>query len=74
MTEIPRLVQEAQLAIQLVDRAAHTAKYGSFSQRNPTLGRMIRCEFCRKKRRQNAEIPCCNGRKIEPPQKTNQNR
>jgi len=47
VTEIPRLVQEAQLLTQLVEKAARTQQYGSFSARNPTLGKMVRCPYCR---------------------------
>lgn len=51
---------------RLVERAARVTEEGTFSDRNPVLGRMIRCQFCKKRRRQNAEIPCCTGIKYTP--------
>jgi len=64
MTEIPRLVQEAQLLIQLVEKAAHTQQYGSFAARDPTLGKMIKCSQCGRRHRQ-SEI--CGTYKINHP-------
>lgn len=37
-----------------------TQVFGSFAERNPALGRMTRCPFCRTRHRQAAELPCCN--------------
>jgi len=65
MSEIPRLVQEAQLLIQLVEKAAHAQQYGSFAARNPTLGKMIKCSQCG--RRHRATEPCGGTHKINHP-------
>ncbi len=51
MSEIQRLVQEAALLTQLVDRAAQTQQTGSFSERNPVLGKMKTCLVCRVRER-----------------------
>jgi len=45
-SEIVRLVQEAILVTELVDRKANIQKYGSFSDRNPTVGKMRKCKLC----------------------------
>ena len=45
-SEIARLVQEAILVTELVDRKANIQKYGSFSDRNPTIGKMCKCKLC----------------------------
>ena len=37
-----------------------TQVFGSFAERNPALGKMITCPFCKTRRRQAAETPCCN--------------
>lgn len=34
--------------------------FGSFSARNPGLGKMMRCPFCHTRRYQFASSPCCN--------------
>lgn len=44
----------------LVDRAADLRISGTYLQRNPDLGRMVRCPFCSVRRRQNQVVPCCN--------------
>ena len=36
-------------------------RYGSFSQRNPGLGRMKMCPICKHRTRELATIPCCTG-------------
>jgi hypothetical protein len=46
-----------QLVDILVQQAA-IASTGTFSQRNPILGKMIRCPYCEQRRRQNET--CCN--------------
>lgn len=46
VSEIQRLVQEAILVTELVDRKANIQKYGSFSDRNPTVGKMRKCKLC----------------------------
>lgn len=43
----------------MVDQAAYLRKYGSFSQRNPSLGKMINCPLCELRHRQ-TEQNCCN--------------
>jgi len=35
-------------------------KYGSYSERNPLLGKMMTCQFCHARRRQFALDACCN--------------
>lgn len=44
--------------LNLVVQQAAIASEGGFSARNPNLGRMVRCLYCRKRRRER-EI-CCN--------------
>jgi hypothetical protein len=51
MSEVVRLTQEAQLLIQLVNRAAANRQYGSFAARNPLLGKMFTCPYCRRRER-----------------------
>ena len=46
LSEATRLVQEAQMVIELIDRKAAIQKYGSFSDRNPTIGKMRKCKLC----------------------------
>jgi hypothetical protein len=47
---------------RVVDRAAELVQYGSFSQRNPTLGKMVRCPFCRTRKRRHEA--CCNAKYV----------
>lgn len=47
MSEIQRLVEESQLLVQLVDKAADTQKHGSYAQRHPAEGKMKTCPYCR---------------------------
>ncbi len=51
MSEVARLVQEAALLVRLVDKAAETQQSGSFSARNPVLGKMRTCLLCRVRER-----------------------
>lgn len=51
MSEVARLTQEAQLLIQLVEKAAYNRVYGSYAARNPILGKMFRCPYCRVRER-----------------------
>jgi hypothetical protein len=34
-------------------------QYGSYSERHPTLGRMLTCPLCHRRRRQMPDAPCC---------------
>ena len=47
-------------ALQSLIAEAAIRRAGSFSDRNPMLGKMVRCRYCHKRRRQNAQQPCCN--------------
>lgn len=49
--------------VQLVVQQAALAAEGSFSQRNPTLGKMVKCPFCGRRRRQD-QLVCCNPKYI----------
>jgi hypothetical protein len=48
----------------LADMVAEAARSrdGSFSDRNPMLGKMVRCPHCHTRRRQNAQESCCNAK------------
>lgn len=59
MDEKTRILQHAATLAQAVDRIAYLRKHGSFLERNPTLGKMIRCPHCRVRRRQFSPA-CCN--------------
>lgn len=58
MNERERALHHAALLAKVVDRVAYLRKYGSYSDRNPALGKMIRCPFCRARRRDRDK--CCN--------------
>lgn len=47
MSEIQNFVKEALLFNSILDRTADRLKHGSFSERNPTLGKMQTCKLCR---------------------------
>lgn len=49
-----KLKEFLQNAISEADRR----KYGSFSERNPQLGKMVKCSFCGHRRRE--KETCCN--------------
>lgn len=51
MNETERLVQEAALLCQLVDNAAEKQQSGSYADRNPVLGKMKTCPYCRVRER-----------------------
>jgi hypothetical protein len=53
--------QDLEILSTAVEKAAE-ARAGSFSQRNPLLGRMRRCPFCRQRRRANTQESCCNAK------------
>ena len=57
-SQIQEAINNAALALKAADRL----KYGSFSDRNPALGKMVRCSLCGRRRRQNAKLPCCSGK------------
>lgn len=59
MNEETRILQHAAVLAQEVDRIAHRRKYGSYSERNPALGKMKRCPHCRVRRREFGPR-CCN--------------
>jgi len=59
MNEETRILQHAAALAQAVDRIAHLRKYGTFSERNPALGKMTRCPYCRVRRREFGP-KCCN--------------
>lgn len=46
--------------IEIAVQQAAKATEGTFSQRNPMLGKMVRCPYCGRRRRQNADQACCN--------------
>lgn len=48
-----------QLAVG-VKLAAEALLYGSYSARHPHLGKMVRCPYCRRRRRLNEAVSCCN--------------
>ena len=50
MSEVQRLVEEQKLLCQLVNRA-ETAQEGSYADRNPMLGKMFRCPYCKVRER-----------------------
>jgi len=62
MSELQNQIQEALAVAAIVDRAAETQKYGSFSARNPTLGKMRTCPYCGRRRRENSALPCCHAK------------
>lgn len=63
MTDI-KIQEEKFLLGILVDRAADKTIHGSFSERNPVLGRMKRCSFCGRRRREGSV--CCSGKTFKP--------
>ena len=56
----------SDLLNKLVDRAAKLTREGTFSERNPALGKMVRCVFCRRRRRLRSNIPCCTAKEYHP--------
>lgn len=61
---LPEQVKKDLLVLSsAVDKAAES-RVGTFSERNPILGRMVTCPFCRRRRRAKALTPCCNARYV----------
>ena len=60
-SQIQEAVNNATLALKVADRL----KYGSFSDRNPALGKMVRCIFCHARRRSFSKTPCCSGKLLD---------
>lgn len=54
-----------ELLGRVVDKAADILQYGSYAQRNPLLGKMVRCPFCRIRRRMRAAEICCNPKYVK---------
>src|SRR5882762_7603974 len=63
LTQLQEAVNNAALTLAAADRL----KYGSFSERNPALGKTVRCVFCRTRRRQNSKAVCCSGKLLTEP-------
>lgn len=64
MTEnIPKnaSADELEILLSAVKKAADL-RLGTFTERNPLLGKMVRCTYCHKRRRQNSPIPCCTAK------------
>ena len=51
MSEIQNFIKEALLFNSIVDRTAERVRFGSYSERNPLLGKMATCKFCRTRER-----------------------
>ena len=51
--------KELETLVAAVDITAKRRIYGSFSQRNPHLGKMVTCIHCHTRHREHGEIPCC---------------
>lgn len=51
-----------ELSLQHADviAGASNMMYGTYSERHPYAGKMIRCPHCRTRRRANATLPCCS--------------
>lgn len=64
-TQLQEAINNAALTLAAADRL----KYGSFSERNPALGKLVRCVFCRTRRRQNSKTVCCSGKLLTEPYK-----
>src|SRR5258708_5989861 len=47
MTENQYFQQEAQMLIQLIAKVSDRQLYGSYADRNPLLGKMRTCPYCR---------------------------
>lgn len=54
--------QQTLNVLQAAVELAAKARDGSFSDRNPMLGKMVRCPYCRQRRRENAQEKCCNAK------------
>lgn len=52
MNLTPEQQKELDQLSGMVDRASYVQKYGSFSQRNPELGKMVTCAICEQRIRQ----------------------
>lgn len=57
----PNIAQELEILKLAVEKAAQY-RLGTFSQRNPMLGKMVRCPYCKQRRRQNSPVPCCTAK------------
>lgn len=55
------LKQQLETLISAVGIAAE-GRSGSYAQRNPLRGKMVRCPQCHTRRRQRSEIPCCSAK------------
>jgi hypothetical protein len=47
VNEIQRLIEEQKLVIAMTEKAAEVQKFGSYSERNPLLGKMRTCPYCK---------------------------
>lgn len=61
----PDEIQELNALGGLVDRAAYNQKYGSFSARNPLLGKMVNCPKCGRRHRQFESDLCGAGKYLK---------
>lgn len=59
LPDLPK--QDLEILSSAIERSAE-ARLGTFTQRNLLLGKMVRCPFCRMRRRRNAQESCCSAR------------
>jgi hypothetical protein len=58
--------QQTLASLQAGVAKAAEARSGTYSERNPLLGKMVTCPYCRHRVRQNAQAPHCNPKLIVP--------
>jgi hypothetical protein len=62
----PQEQKELDLLNAVISRGVQIIESGSFSQRNPLLGKMVTCPLCRRRKRQFDPLPCCSSRLLTP--------
>ena len=51
--------KDLQYSSEMLGDALEKMTFGSYAERHPHEGKMIKCPFCKKRRRQFSKIPCC---------------
>lgn len=59
------VTRESKALLEIIGEAARRTLHASYADRNPILGKMVTCPFCRRRRRMHAAQPCCNSNLIQ---------
>lgn len=60
MIDLDNFKREAVYLNELMAEGVYTLQFGSYADRHPGLGKMVKCHLCGRRRREIPLSPCCN--------------